>query len=69
MAGTMTDILVTDGKLMDWSDRGVPPHIEVYDHDGFVAFWDAARRKHVACAKPLPSWAVEVAMRQLGQGR
>lgn len=39
---------VTDGNLVDWSHRGVPPYIECYAHDGgIIAFWHVGKRVHV----------------------
>lgn len=56
---------VTDGKRVDWSDKGVPAHIEVYELAGCVVLYDRAKGVHVACKAPPPPWWVDVAVRQL----
>ena len=60
-------MLVTDGKRVDWSDKGVPPHIEVYDHGAHVALYDRAKDKHVGMKNPPPPYGIEEALRMLAR--
>lgn len=56
---------VTDGKRVDWSAKGVPAHIEVYELPSCVALYDRAKDKHVAMNLPLSWWSLGVGLRQI----
>lgn len=60
----MTD--VRDGKRTQAYAEQVPAHIEVYEHEGFIALWDEARWKHVAIADPVTPARIKAALVNLG---
>ena len=64
---------VRTGRLVDWSARGVPADVQVYEHEGIIALYkefDGGVERNVAIKGPDVSDAdLETALRLLDMPR
>lgn len=68
MDGPLMETDVRTGRLVDWSARGVPADVQVYEHEGIIALYKefgGNASRHVAMRAPISDYELEIALRTL----